>query len=62
MTTALLALFPIALGAILLIGFRVPARRDMPAAYAYYLLVLGILGLVAVHVIGLPDPLMGRSP
>ena len=39
MTTALLALFPIALGAILLIGFRVPARRAMPAAYAAAVLV-----------------------
>lgn len=31
---ALLALFPIALGGTLLVGFRVPARRAMPAAYA----------------------------
>jgi lactate permease len=31
---ALLALLPIALGGTLLVGFRVPARRAMPAAYA----------------------------
>jgi lactate permease len=31
---ALLALAPIALGATLLVGFRVPAKRAMPAAYA----------------------------
>lgn len=30
---ALLALFPIALGGVLLIGFRVPAKHAMPAAY-----------------------------
>jgi len=30
---ALLALLPIALGATLLVGFRVPAKRAMPAAY-----------------------------
>jgi lactate permease len=30
---ALLALFPIALGGVLLVGFRVPARHAMPAAY-----------------------------
>ena len=30
---ALLALFPIALGGILLVGFRVPAKHAMPAAY-----------------------------
>ena len=30
---ALLALAPIALGATLLVGFRVPAKRAMPAAY-----------------------------
>jgi len=32
-TQALLALLPIALGGILLVGFRVPARHAMPAAY-----------------------------
>jgi len=30
---ALLALFPIALGGVLLVGFRVPAKHAMPAAY-----------------------------
>jgi lactate permease len=30
---ALLALFPIALGGVLLIGFRIPAKHAMPAAY-----------------------------
>lgn len=30
---AALALFPIALGAVLLVGFRIPAKRAMPAAY-----------------------------
>lgn len=32
-TQAALALFPIALGAVLLVGFRIPAKRAMPAAY-----------------------------
>jgi len=31
---AALALFPIALGGVLLVGFRVPAKHAMPAAYA----------------------------
>jgi len=31
---ALLALFPIALGGVLLIGFNLPAKKAMPAAYA----------------------------
>jgi len=31
---AALALFPIALGGVLLVGFRVPAKYAMPAAYA----------------------------
>ncbi len=31
---AALALFPIALGGVLLVGFRVPAKKAMPAAYA----------------------------
>ena len=30
---AVLALFPIALGGVLLVGFRVPAKKAMPAAY-----------------------------
>jgi lactate permease len=30
---ALLALFPIALGAVLLVGFRLPAKHAMPAVY-----------------------------
>ncbi len=30
---AALALFPIALGGVLLVGFRVPAKHAMPAAY-----------------------------
>jgi lactate permease len=36
---AALALFPIALGAVLLIGFRVPAKHAMPAAYIAAVLV-----------------------
>lgn len=32
-TQAALALFPIALGAVMLVGFRIPAKRAMPAAY-----------------------------
>ena len=34
-----LALFPIALGAVLLVGFRVPAKHAMPAAYLATVLV-----------------------
>ena len=30
---AALALFPIALGGVLLVGFRIPAKHAMPAAY-----------------------------
>ena len=36
---AALALFPIALGGVLLIGFRVQAKHAMPAAYAAAVLV-----------------------
>jgi lactate permease len=36
---AALALFPIALGGVLLVGFRVPAKRAMPAAYVAAVLV-----------------------
>ena len=36
---ALLALFPIALGGVLLVGLRVPAKRAMPAAYLAAVLV-----------------------
>lgn len=36
---ALLALFPIAMGGVLLVGFRVPAKRAMPAAYLAAVLV-----------------------
>ena len=36
---AALALFPIALGGVLLIGFRIPAKHAMPAAYAAAVLV-----------------------
>lgn len=36
---AALALFPIALGGVLLIGFRVPAKHAMPAAYVAAVLV-----------------------
>ncbi len=36
---ALLALLPIAVGGVLLVGFRVPARRAMPLAYAAAVLV-----------------------
>ena len=38
-TQALLALFPIALGGTLLVGFRVPAKHAMPAAYVAAALV-----------------------
>lgn len=38
-TQALLALVPIALGGVLLVGFRVPAKHAMPAAYAAAVLV-----------------------
>ena len=36
---AILALFPIALGGVLLVGLRVPAKHAMPAAYAAAVLV-----------------------
>ena len=36
---AVLALFPIALGGVLLVGFRVPAKHAMPAAYVAAVLV-----------------------
>ena len=36
---AALALFPIALGGILLVGFRLPAKHAMPAAYVAAVLV-----------------------
>jgi lactate permease len=38
-TQAVLALFPIALGGVLLVGFRVPAKHAMPAAYVAAVLV-----------------------
>lgn len=38
-TAAALALFPIALGGVLLVGFRVPAKHAMPAAYLSTVLV-----------------------
>jgi len=38
-TQALLALFPIALGGTLLVGFRIPAKHAMPAAYVAAALV-----------------------
>jgi L-lactate permease len=39
---ALLALAPIALGATLLVGFRVAAKRAMPAAYVAAVVVAAL--------------------
>ncbi|MEE2897466.1 MAG: L-lactate permease [Gemmatimonadota bacterium] len=56
---AALALFPIALGGVLLVGFRVPAKKAMPAAYAaaavvaYYAWDMAGFRIVAASVQGL---------
>jgi lactate permease len=56
---AALALFPIALGGVLLVGFRVPAKKAMPAAYAaaavvaYYAWDMDGFRIVAASVQGL---------
>ena len=43
---AALALFPIALGGVLLIGFRIAAKHAMPAAYVAAVAV----GLSLIHI------------
>jgi len=49
---AALALFPIALGGVLLIGFRVPAKHAMPAAYvAAVLVAVGAWDMATTRVI-----------
>ena len=49
---AVLALFPIALGGVLLVGFRVPAKKAMPAAYvAAVAVALGAWKMVPLRVV-----------
>ena len=56
---ALLALFPIALGGVLLVGFSVPAKKAMPAAYvaaaavAFYAWDMELLRIIAASIQGL---------
>ena len=56
---AVLALFPIALGGVLLVGFSVPAKRAMPAAYvaaaavAYWAWHMAPTRIVAASIQGL---------
>ena len=46
---ALLAIFPILAAAILLVGFRLPARVAMPVVYALAVLIGG-LALSLIHI------------
>jgi lactate permease len=49
---AALALFPIALGGTLLVGFRVPAKKAMPAAYlAAVIVALGVWQMEPIRVL-----------
>jgi lactate permease len=49
---AALALFPIALGGVLLIGFRIPAKHAMPAAYvAAVLVAVGAWDMAAPRIV-----------